>query len=263
MKICTLVENTTIDKKFPIEHGLSLYIETKKHKILFDTGQSDLFYMNAKSMGIHLENVDICILSHGHYDHGGGLETFLKINDHAKIYMNKEVFIPHYNGSEKYIGLNQKLINEKRFIYVDDEYKIDDELTLVTCNQNDYKYPIESYGLNRMSDHTLLPDNFYHEQYLIVKEDKRVVFSGCSHKGILNIMNWLAPDILIGGFHFKKLDIHKKEDCKILEYACKELMNYQTKYYTGHCTGIEKYTFLKERMKEQIDYISTGSIVEL
>ncbi len=263
MKVYTLVENTTMNQNLGFEHGLSLYIETRHHKILFDTGQSDLFIKNAKAMGVHLEDVDICILSHGHYDHGGGLKTFLQLNDHAKIYMNKEVFIPHYNGSEKYIGLDQDLKNEKRFVYIDDEYNIDEELTLVTCNKKECKYPVECYGLNRKVDATLLPDNFFHEQYLIVKEDITVVFSGCSHKGILNIMNWLTPEVLVGGFHFKKLDFQKQEDCKVLEDACEELMKYPTKYYTGHCTGVEQYQFLKERMKDQLDYISTGSIVEL
>lgn len=77
MKIYTLIENIPFQDQYIAEHGLSLYIETKNHKILFDFGQSDIFIQNAKILGVDLSQVDIAILSHGHYDHGGGLKIFL------------------------------------------------------------------------------------------------------------------------------------------------------------------------------------------
>ena len=78
MKISVLAENTACDNLFDCEHGLSLYIDTGKNKILFDMGQSNLFEKNAEKLGIDLSEVDIAILSHGHYDHGGGLKRFWK-----------------------------------------------------------------------------------------------------------------------------------------------------------------------------------------
>ena len=77
MRIISLVENTSVNDAIKAEHGLSLYIESKNYKILFDMGQTDLFLKNAKRLGVDLSQVDIAILSHGHYDHGGGLEEFL------------------------------------------------------------------------------------------------------------------------------------------------------------------------------------------
>ena len=76
MKITALTENTT-QCGLPTEHGLSLYIETEKHTVLFDMGQSDLLAQNAASLGVDLRKADAAVLSHGHYDHGGGLKTFL------------------------------------------------------------------------------------------------------------------------------------------------------------------------------------------
>lgn len=73
MKLWVLMENTASNSSFFCEHGLSFYMETAGHKILFDMGQSGNFVKNAKKMGLHLCDVDIAILSHGHYDHGGGL----------------------------------------------------------------------------------------------------------------------------------------------------------------------------------------------
>jgi len=80
MIIKTLVENTAVSKEYECEHGLSLYIETNKHKILFDLGKSDLFLKNAKRLNVDITEVDLVVISHGHYDHGGGLGAFLKTN---------------------------------------------------------------------------------------------------------------------------------------------------------------------------------------
>ena len=80
MKIVTLLENTAGDAGLCAAHGLSLYIETPKHKILFDMGPDARFLDNAKKLGVDLSAVDIAVLSHGHYDHGGGLRAFCEIN---------------------------------------------------------------------------------------------------------------------------------------------------------------------------------------
>ena len=81
MRITTLVENTKISDEYENKHGLSFHIETEKHNILFDLGPKNTFLTNAKKLNINLEEVDIVVISHGHNDHGGGLEEFLKINN--------------------------------------------------------------------------------------------------------------------------------------------------------------------------------------
>ena len=88
MKLWTLMENTTCDANLVCEHGLSLYIEANGQRILFDAGQTGAFADNAQNMGVDLSQVDLCILSHGHYDHGGGIKRFLEVNDHAKVYVS-------------------------------------------------------------------------------------------------------------------------------------------------------------------------------
>ncbi|MBR5633360.1 MAG: MBL fold metallo-hydrolase, partial [Clostridia bacterium] len=80
MKIVCLAENTTSRDDVGAEHGLSLYVEAAGKKILFDMGQTDLFMKNAEKLGVDLSKVDVAVLSHGHYDHGGGLSAFLKVN---------------------------------------------------------------------------------------------------------------------------------------------------------------------------------------
>ena len=261
MIVKCLMEDTTEHSDIKAEHGLSLYIETENHKILFDMGQTDAFADNAQKLGVDLSAVDIAILSHGHYDHSGGLEKFLKINDKAYIYMSKYVFEPHYNGTEKYIGIDQSLRSE-RFVYTGEVYDIDDGLTLLSCNKMPKLHPIESFGLNTMRDGRFVSEDFRHEQYLLIKEGtKRVLISGCSHKGILNIAEWFSPDILVGGFHFVKLD-PQTADAERLQKAADELSEHKTVYYTCHCTGVAQYEFMKKTLKENLRYLSAGQTLE-
>lgn len=257
MKITALVENISNNKNFLSEHGLSLYIETSNHKILFDTGQSSLFYENAQKLDIDLADVDICILSHGHYDHGGGLKTFLEINEKAKVYLNENAFGDYYNG-EKYIGIDKTLINNPRIIKTGDMYSIDEKLTLFTCNDKEKKYDLGSFGLSKLSDNKKLDDDFLHEHYLLIEEDdKSVVISGCSHKGILNIPYWFDSDVVVGGFHFSKLacDETLKQYAQILD-------NTGVTFYTCHCTGVEQYEFMKSYIKN-LNYISTSDTITI
>lgn len=258
MRIIVLVENTTERSNLDTEHGLSLYIEANNHKILFDMGQSDLFEKNAYKLGVDISAVDIAVLSHGHYDHGGGIKRFLQINDKASIYISKYAFEPHYSGTEKYIGLDISINNNERLIKVNDYLKLDDGLEIFSCNQKKCKYITSSFGLNMLFDNKFLPDNFRHEQYLLISEnEKKILISGCSHKGILNITEWFKPDILVGGFHFMKLD--PIYDGKLeLETSANILKSFDTTYYTCHCTGTEQYNYIKGYMKNQLHYISCG-----
>lgn len=264
MKISVLIENTSSESGVIAEHGLSLFIETKRHKILFDTGQTTVFAKNAEKMGIDLREADIAVLSHGHYDHGGGLKHFLELNGNAKVYMSQHAFKPYFNGVDKYIGLDQTLQGNERFTLTCDELQIDEELSLYSCNHKERIVPTDNFGLNMLVEGQLQPDDFRHEQYLLVQNGKqKVLFSGCSHKGILNIVNWFQPDILVGGFHFVKLDPDHPVDRKRLEEAARELLQYSTRYYTCHCTGTMQYQFLKEIMGDRLNYISAGQMVTL
>ena len=104
MILKVLTENTAVSDEFLYEHGLSFYIETEKHRILFDMGQSDAFIKNAETMGVDLSLVDIAVLSHGHYDHGGGLDAFLDENSCGKVYINKNAFKDYYASDGRYLA---------------------------------------------------------------------------------------------------------------------------------------------------------------
>ena len=112
-----------------------------------------------------------------------------------------------------------------------------------------------------MKENALIPEDFRHEQYLEITEGgKKVLFSGCSHRGILNIVEWTKPDVLVGGFHFMKVSLDR-EGKKKLRMVAEQLMSYNTIYYTCHCTGIPQYTYLKEIMGDRLHYVSAGTVI--
>lgn len=261
MKLVTLMENTACRAGLTAEHGLSLYIETGECRLLFDAGQSGAFADNAAKLGVDLSGVDISVLSHGHYDHGGGLARFLQINGTAPVYLNAHAFEPHYNAGSKYIGLDPELRRSGRLRFAEDGHRLAEGITLhsrIAC-----PYGIEPFGLSVLEAGTLRAEDFRHEQYLLIEEDgKRILFSGCSHRGILNIVRWFRPDVLVGGFHFMRLD-PAGAGWVALEQAAKQLLEYPTVYYTGHCTGQAQFAFLKERMGDRLRGISAGAVMEL
>ena len=116
MRITALIENTSAADGITAEHGLSLCLEIGARRVLFDAGQMGAFADNAARLGIELAAVDTAILSHGHYDHGGGLARFLALNDHAPIHLTHGAFGAHYNGAEKYIGLDPALRESGRLL---------------------------------------------------------------------------------------------------------------------------------------------------
>lgn len=260
MKITVLMENTALCENMAFEHGLSLYIEANGKRILFDMGQSDAFAKNAEALGVDLGAVDIAVLSHGHYDHGGGLARFLEINDHAPVYLQRQAFGDYYHGPEKYIGLAKALKQSARLRYVDEDFTIDGFLSLHACNTAAPTRPVEAFGLSELIDGAHVPDRFAHEQYLLIREgEKRVLISGCAHKGVVNIARWFQPDVLIGGFHLAKLNPEIPEQQAKLETIAGELTSIPCEYYTGHCTGAPAFGFLKQKIGERLHALSTGA----
>ena len=258
MRIVSLLENTTHREDIGAEHGLSLYIEANGYRILFDMGQTDLFARNAQSMGIDLSQVDLAILSHGHYDHAGGLLHFLDCNAHAPVYVHSAARGDYRHGEARYIGIDPSLKRHPRLIFGEGERVIGEGLTLLDCNDRPRLHDAGSFGLEEWIDGMLVPDRFLHEQYLLIEEaGRRVLISGCSHKGIADIVRWFEPDVLIGGFHLSTLE----DEARLGEIA-DLLGSFSTRYYTCHCTGERQFAFLRERVKD-LFYLSAGEEIQL
>jgi 7,8-dihydropterin-6-yl-methyl-4-(beta-D-ribofuranosyl)aminobenzene 5'-phosphate synthase len=265
MRIVTLAENTTVDSRLHPQHGLSLYIETQRHKILFDTGADALFLRNAQALGIDLSKVDIVIISHGHSDHGGGLAAFLQINTVAKVYIRTSAFEPHFVkvlGLKIGVGLQADLAQSEQIIWVDEELQIDEELYLFSTVAGKALLPTSGGKLYKAATGKPQKDDFTHEQYLVIAEaGQKALITGCSHKGIYNIMQSAEDrcgkmDSIVGGFHLFKLPTH--QDALIAALA-EKLAESKAAFYTCHCTGKKAYEKMKRVMGDDLHAIHTGS----
>jgi len=265
MRIVTLVENTCGHEDCIAEHGLSIYIETDNHKLLLDTGQTDAVVKNAEALSIDLSAVDIVILSHGHYDHSGGILPFSQINHTAQIIMQKSAAEPHYNG-ERYIGIDTDILKLPNIQLIDGDMELDDELFLFSGITGRRCYPQGNRKLSRMENGVQVPDDFLHEQCLVIKQNgKRWLLSGCAHNGILNILDRYKelfdsyPDYVITGFHMMKREgEHTEEEKAVIIQTAQELAKMNTFFYSGHCTGIPAFEMMKDIMGDKLIALHSG-----
>lgn len=279
MKITVLAENTALNDDFQAVHGLSLYIEANNRKILFDLGPDDTFLQNAKTMNIPITEVDTVIISHGHNDHGGGLEEFLKHNDHARIYIHEKAFEPHYS-SGKFIGLDPKYKTHPQVVLVNQDTWIDENMLLFCENieQTPGFVSMANQVLTKEENHRQVQDDFAHEQYLLLKEgEKTILITGCSHRGIPAIVkrakevlnSGFQPDsepdinVCIGGFHLCRPRLQQNEPREFVEKTALAIQPEPTRFYTCHCTGKEPYIWMKDILGDQLEALHAGSVLNL
>lgn len=282
MKITTLIENTKLKSRKDLkkEYGISLFIDSNAGKILSDTGSSKTFTKNAKKLGIPLDEVEIVVISHGHFDHGKGLAHFLKINNKAKIYIKKtaieKYYIKLFGIIKKYIGLDYDLIkkNSHRFIFLSDFQEIKKNVYIITKINKKYKQPSGNKNLFKKHNGKFILDDFDHELILVIREDDGLIlFTGCSHNGILNMIESVQSvfpnksiKAVFGGFHLmnpitKKMS-ENESDVKKTGRLLNENKNVK-KIFTGHCTGKIAYDILKNIMGNKLEYFSTGTIFNI
>jgi 7,8-dihydropterin-6-yl-methyl-4-(beta-D-ribofuranosyl)aminobenzene 5'-phosphate synthase len=274
MKITALVENTSCKETIKAEHGLSLFIEAKEKTILFDTGASDMFAQNAEKLNIDLAKVDLAVLSHGHYDHSGGIKTFLKLNSKAPIYIRKSAFGPYYSEREEgeygFIGIDESLITNNRLIFTGKETPLAEGLSLFSNVKGERFFPTGNKSLFKKTESGYEKDDFSHEQNLVIEEDGfSLLVSGCSHRGIVNIVDHFNtlfghyPTHVVGGFHLYNHRTGKPESTETLRQIADALLVSGATYYTCHCTGEENYQVLHTFMGDKVEYLSGGKTLDL
>lgn len=282
MKITTLIENreSTTKPGLTSEWGLSLHIAFNNHSILFDTGASGAFVDNAEHLSVRVDSVDVAVLSHHHFDHGGGLERFFELNSTAKVYLadapDGECYIKIMGFLKKYIGLDRAIMDDhrERFEIVGKPNEILPGVFIFPKIIDTHPKPRGNKQLHVKTEGKLSPDDFSHEIVMAVKEnEKLVIFTGCSHNGILNMIDTVAKEFagvpikaVIGGFHLVasppfNFMAGKRKD---VENIGKSVLNYPVEMtYTGHCTGKKAFNVLKSVMGDRIKDMQTGSSFDI
>lgn len=275
MKIISLTENTACRPELETEHGLSLYIEACGRKILFDMGQSGVFLRNAEKLGVDLAQVDLAILSHGHYDHGRGLPEFLNLNHTAPVYLHKRAGEGHYSmrpgGQTADIGIDPALLKHPQVRLTEGVQTLFEGAVLFSdVPGNDLRSPANDTLLMEHSGGPVC-DTFAHEQNLLLTEDEKcLLVAGCAHRGIVNIVEQAAVlagkpmDVVIGGFHLSVPSTGGSVPTPLVEAVARRLLAQpETRYYTCHCTGQAAYQTLQRCMGERVAYLAAGGQLEV
>ncbi len=217
LKITTLIENTMGEHlALKNEHGISFYIEKDGHKLLFDTGQSGTFLENAEQLQIDLSDLEYVILSHGHYDHSGGLRSLINIADKFELILGEGFFNEKYgykNGSYEFLGnnFNRKFLQEKSISYKfvnNDLNEILPGIYVITNFPRIHKDEVVNTRFKLLKDGKFISDPF-NDEVLVAMDTPEglVILLGCSHPGMKNMLdatrNLLKKPIyaVLGGTH--------------------------------------------------------------
>ena len=227
LEMTVLIDNVA-EEPLAGEWGLSILITADGRKILLDTGSSGLFARNADYLGIDLGSVDIGVLSHAHYDHADGMETFFSLNRSAPFLVREGTCENCYGIKEgllRYIGIQSGVLkkHEERIRYVSGVHTISEGIWLVPHRRADYSSIALRNDLYTVSNDERVPDDFAHEQSLVIETGQGlVVFNSCSHTGMTNILTDIREMLgrsdvcaYVGGLH-----LYKMTDGELDSWAC-------------------------------------------
>ena len=287
MKWIVLSDNRSSNPALETEHGLSIFLTTERHKILLDTGASEVFVQNAELLGVNLSDVDYVFISHGHSDHAGGLRYFLEQNQRAKVIVSPDAISGKFfskRGNLHSITTEWPEIDNERLVLIDQTCEIDNGIHVIANIHQNYPMPKGNQNLfvkpneqneacfnsvmarkGRMKSNLNVQDangNYIHDDFrheLVLYVDG-LLFTGCAHSGLENILAACPYPVnfVVGGFHL--LDGQESEE-ELQELAERLKEQYPTtRFYTSHCTGDNVFKVMKSEMSEQLQSFSCGYV---
>ncbi len=281
MRITVLIDNTAseTDPSLASELGLSLHLSHRGRTILFDCGASAAFAANAEALHISLEAVDAAVLSHHHYDHGGGARHFFEVNNTAPLFLGEAPAGHCYSLKEdqswKYVGLDAALLEEgrARLRWISGNKEIFPGVYLLPAASRKYPVPAGNRSLYLKGPGQPIHDPFGHELLMVVEEGGLVVFTGCAHCGLLNLLDTVSQHFpkkpisaLIGGLHLTADQssgrmLENEAEVRALAQAVLEYP--VAMIHTGHCTCAQAYAHLQTFLSDKIAPLYSGAVIEV
>jgi len=274
IRILTLSENTAGMPGVLAEWGLSILVETKEFKILVDTGASSTVPHNVRPLGVDLSSIQKIVLSHGHFDHTGGLKGVLlqagrkiEVIAHPDVFGNKHTRI---GQTERYIGIPY---NRKELESVGASFKLSKEPVWITDNivttgeipmSTEYEAIEQNFIIK--TDTGTTPDSFNDDLALIIKTDLGlVVILGCAHRGMINTLQHAQKitgveeiNTVIGGTHL----LHANEERTLMTAAALQEMGVR-RVGVSHCTGMKAFVLLAQQLGDAFFSNNAGSSITI
>lgn len=274
VKATILCENSVFHIPGAIaEHGLSIYIETDYGNYLFDTGQGRAILNNAFVLQKDLTIIKAIILSHHHFDHTGGLLPVLDVKGAVDVITHPQLFKESYRiskGKQSYTGIlyNRLALENKgaNFLFNTNWYEIAPGIYLSGEVPRETDFEIGDENLVIKEEFGFSKDQLWDDQSLIITTEKGLlIVLGCSHSGIINILNYAIKKTgcdkiyaVIGGTHLGPVSDEQREA------TIKALKEYSIeKIGVSHCTGLKGSLRLAQEFKEKFFFCNVGTVVEI
>jgi len=271
VRVTTLVENSTSNHELLAEHGLSFWVEYGDKRILFDTGRSDILIQNAKALGINLAEADAIILSHGHYDHTGGLAAVLDITTKAIVYLHPAAIEPKFSRdglNVRSIGMSEaakKAIQGHKVIWTETPTQVF-QGTTVTGQIPRVNHFENVGGAFFLDEDCQKPDEVLDDQALFIESPRGlVIILGCGHAGVVNILHRIADltkkkrfYAMLGGMHLLRASKERIERTETVfrDYDLQKIG-------PAHCTGSKAVEKFKSAFPCQYFTCSAGTQIDL
>ncbi|MEG6616213.1 MBL fold metallo-hydrolase [Peptococcaceae bacterium 1198_IL3148] len=272
LKITTLSEDASHRCGLLAEHGLSLFIEYKGFKVLFDTGQGASVIANSRAINVDLREVNAIVLSHGHYDHTGGLYSVLRKIGSKEIFAHPDALKTKYKLMPKEGFRNSGApASAQELTNIGARYKLSSKPTelvpgLIVTGEiprvTDFETNNPLFYTEKNNDY--LPDSMLDDQALVISTGKgTVVITGCAHAGLINTLQY-ATELtnsnhiyaVIGGTHLFEADNEK------LDKTIKAMQTFNIqKIAANHCTGFKAQMAFYQAFGDKFVLNSTGDII--
>jgi 7,8-dihydropterin-6-yl-methyl-4-(beta-D-ribofuranosyl)aminobenzene 5'-phosphate synthase len=269
LRIRVLVENTATDPALAACHGLAYWIETPAHRVLFDTGPDETIVANSRKMGVDLSSADAIVLSHGHYDHAGGLEAVLGIVRDVPVWLIREALAPKFkrekDGTAKrvstpFVDSGRLEKSGCRLVFMEEPAEVVPGVRATGPIPRRTLY--EDVGGPFFLDESLgQPDPLTDDQALVLNaKNGFVVLLGCAHAGVVNTLDFIDSwprrrevAALIGGMHLLMADEQR------LEKTCERLAAAIPLLAPCHCTGAKPMEIMRGRFGARCVACGAGS----
>ena len=273
IRITVLVENSVHRQGLVAEHGLSFHVQSGKHSLLFDTGQTDLAVINAETLRLPLDRVKAIVLSHGHYDHTGGVPAMLEVVPEAQVYLHPAAFENKFSrnqaGSSREIGMSDCVAQAIRqraggFIQTTGRTEIFEGVFATGEIPRATTYE-DTGGAFFLDAAGTCPDPLMDDQALVIDLGRSVILLlGCAHAGVVNTLDHVQPltggkpvSAVIGGLHLGSASEER------IQQTIARLRDAQLEMLApAHCTGWPATPKLWQAFPEIIRSASVGTVFE-